>query len=239
MRPVLEVADIFRRHGEAFASGRAAACPESSAASWRPSSVPHGGTRRSCRAVRRVQRGSHRLQLVPQSPLPQVPGAGAAAMARRPPCRVAAGLLFPSRLHAAGADRGDRPTEQGRRLRHPVQGRGWNCVDDRGRSSPSRRRDRHDRGAAYLGPDPPASPPRPLHRAGRRLAARRIMGRLQAGLLPADPRHVAFLPPPVPRPPGSGVSRWDLAVLPAPSSPFQIRPPSRLTSPRCATPHAG
>ena len=53
---------------------------------------------------------------------------------------------------------GDCPAEQGGRLRHPVQGGGRDAAHHRRRSQASRRRDRHDRGAAHLGAEPLPSP---------------------------------------------------------------------------------
>jgi integrase/recombinase XerD len=44
--------------------------------------VPDGGARRPCRAMRRLRCNPHRLQLVPQPSLSQMPGAGAGPMAR-------------------------------------------------------------------------------------------------------------------------------------------------------------
>ena len=38
--------------------------------------LPHGGARRACRALREVLAHHHRLQLLPQPPLPEVPGRG-------------------------------------------------------------------------------------------------------------------------------------------------------------------
>ena len=73
--------------------------------------VPNGGARRPCRSLRRLWRDAHRLQLVPQSALPEVPRSGAGAMASPPAGRTVAGSLFPPRVHAARADRGCRLPE--------------------------------------------------------------------------------------------------------------------------------
>ena len=63
-----------------------------------------------------------RLQLLPQPPLPQVPGLRRAALARGPAGRPAAGRVLPRRLHAAGADRRTSPTQnKARRLRPAVR----------------------------------------------------------------------------------------------------------------------
>ena len=70
--------------------------------------------------IRQVMGDAHYL---PQPALPEVPGRGGAAMARRARGRAAAGPLLPRRLHPAGGDRRHRVPEQGRRLRPPVQDR--------------------------------------------------------------------------------------------------------------------
>jgi len=57
--------------------------------------LPHGGARRSRRAMRRLRRGSHRLQFVQKPSLPEVPGSGARRMARGAAGRTAAGSLLP------------------------------------------------------------------------------------------------------------------------------------------------
>src|ERR1700678_3040628 len=77
-----------------------AACHE------RDHGVPNGGARRPCRSLRRLWRHARRLQLVPQSALPEVSGGGARTMAGGTACRTVAGSLFPRRLHVARADRG-------------------------------------------------------------------------------------------------------------------------------------
>ena len=85
--------------------------------------LPHGGSRRACRALRGLRAHAHRLQLLPQPPLSQVPGRGGQAMAGRAPGRAVAGAVLSRGVHAAGADRRHRLSEQGGDLRHPVQGR--------------------------------------------------------------------------------------------------------------------
>ncbi len=86
--------------------------------------VPDRGARRPYRALRRLRPGPHRLQFVSQPPLPEMPGTGAGGMAGRASGRIAAGAVFPRRLHAAAAGRRNRLPEQGGGLRHPVQGGG-------------------------------------------------------------------------------------------------------------------
>ena len=64
--------------------------------------VPDGGPRRPCRAMRRLRCNPHRLQLVPQPSLSQMPGTGAGPMARGSASRTAAGAVLSCRLHSAG-----------------------------------------------------------------------------------------------------------------------------------------
>jgi len=64
--------------------------------------------RRPRRALRGLRARVDLLQLLPQSALPQVPGRGGAAMARRPRGGAASDSLLSRRLHPAGADRRDR-----------------------------------------------------------------------------------------------------------------------------------
>ena len=110
-RPRLEVADVFRAHG----------------AAWREANPGHvslgqlkghvgdrdlsnrRARRRTPRALRGLRAHARRLQFLPQPPLPEVPGRGGAAMARRARggtlCRsptITSSLLCP------GGDRRDR-----------------------------------------------------------------------------------------------------------------------------------
>ena len=121
-------------------------------------------------------------------------------MAGGPRSRVAAGSLFPRRIHRAGRDRGDRLPEQGRRLRSAVQSGGRDADDHRRRSQTSRRSHRPHRRAAHLGLGADPSSPCPHHRSRRRPVAGRIaLDRLQAWLLPVGARAFAPVPPAVPR----------------------------------------
>ena len=56
------------------ASACRASRPGRAARHGRDRGLPHGGAGRPCRAVRRLRAGPHRLQLVPQPALPEVPG---------------------------------------------------------------------------------------------------------------------------------------------------------------------
>src|SRR6266511_391878 len=130
--------------------------------------VPDGSARRPCRAMRRLRCNPHRLQLVPQPSLSQMPGAGAGPMARGSASRTAAGAVLSCRLHAAGAGRRDRVPEQVHCLRDPVPHGGRDTRHHRGRSQAPRRQARYDHGSSHLGPDPAASSARPLRRSRRR-----------------------------------------------------------------------
>src|SRR5262249_33606563 len=119
-------------------------------------------------------------------------------MARRTPARALARALLPCGLHPAGGHRRHRLSEQGRHLRHPVQGLGRDPDHDRGRPQASGRPHRHHLGSAHLGlgAHPPSA--RPHDRAGRRHRARWLtLGVLPAGLLPAGAGALAPVPPAV------------------------------------------
>ena len=122
-------------------------------------------------------------------------------------------------------------------LRHPVPRRGRDAAHHRRRSEASRRRDRPRRRAPHLGPEPAPSSARPLRRAGRRpLARRHALGRLPARLLPAGPRALAALPPPVPRRAARRLRRPAIsassAISPASRRARRLRPPAPRTAPR-------
>ena len=86
--------------------------------------LPHGVTRRPCRALHRLRPHRHRLQLLSQPPLPEVPGRGGQALAHRARSGSAARAVLPRGVHVAVADRRHRVRQQGRGLRSAVQGRG-------------------------------------------------------------------------------------------------------------------
>jgi len=143
--------------------------------------LPHGGSRRACCALRGLLAHADRLQLVPQPALPEVPRGGSEAMARRARGRAVAGGVLSHGVHVAGADRRYRLPQQGRYLRHPVQGLGRGADYDRGRPKAPRRAGRHYLRAAQLGLGDDASPTRAHDRAGRR----HRVGRITLGLMPA------------------------------------------------------
>ena len=123
-RPAIEIADILRRHGDAYRRGPCRSSRSRRAArDERDRGVPHRGARRPRRGLRRLRHDARRLQFLPQSALSEVSGPSPSRVARRARSRPAAGSLFPCRLHLAGADRRDRLPEQGHRLCDPVQSR--------------------------------------------------------------------------------------------------------------------
>ncbi len=195
----------------------------SSDASWAPSR--RAGRRRSAvtSSSAMIAADTHRLQLLPQPPLPQVPGAGARRMARAATGRTVAGAVLPRRLHPADAGRRDRLPEQGRRLCDPVPRGRRDAYHHRRRSQASGRANRRHRGAPYLGSDPAASSAHSLRGARRRpLARRHALDRLPPRLLPAGARAVAPVPPTVPAEPrrmhstpASCASSATLPVLPS------------------------
>lgn len=112
-RPRLEIADIFRTHGPAWRRAPFRACQPD---------PPHRGARRACDGLRQVRSPAHRLQLLQEPALPEVPGTGGARLDGRACRRPAAGGVLPRRLHPAGRDRPDRLLEQEGGLRSAVQG---------------------------------------------------------------------------------------------------------------------
>jgi site-specific recombinase XerD len=123
----LEVADVFRVHGPGWRRTQAGHLSlgqlKVMSAIERCRTLALGGARRPCRGLRGLHPYPHRLQLVPQPPLPQVPGRSRQGVAGGAPGRAAAGGVLPRGVHPAGTDRRHRLLQQGGDLRHPVQGR--------------------------------------------------------------------------------------------------------------------
>ena len=129
--------------------------------------------------MRPVRASADRVQLVPQSPLPQVPGRRRRGMDGGPASRTAARRLLPRGLHAPGGAGTDRAAEPEGGLRPAVPRRRRDLAADRRRPEAPRGRDRLPGRAPHLGPEPPAPPPRPLRRAGGRARPRRLaLGRV-------------------------------------------------------------
>ena len=209
------MADVLHRHGDAYRLahaghlGRTERRVMGAIAACRTAAL--GGHIEACDELRPDAR---RLQLLPQPPLPEVPGSRAGAMACRAPGRTSAGPLFPRRVHPAGADRGHRVPEQGPHLRDPVRGLGRSDDDARRKPAPARRTDRRPRRPPYLGADAHPSSARPLHRPGRGPLARQdALGRRAAELLPRRQAARKALSPPLPRTPATRVRRGRSAVL--------------------------
>src|SRR5271165_381449 len=108
----LEVAEVFRRHGETYRQVHAEHLDRTerrvmgAIAACRTAAL--GGHAEFLRGLRL---GALRLQLLPQPALPKVPGARAGRVARRPASRTASGAVFPRRLHRTGPDRRNRIPE--------------------------------------------------------------------------------------------------------------------------------
>ncbi len=143
--------------------------------------LPHGGARRPCRALRGLRPHAHRLQLLPQPPLPEVPGRGGQGWLAEREAELLPVPYYHVVFTLPGADRRHRLSEQGRRLRPAVQGLGRDADHHRRRSQASGRADRHHLGAAHLGvgAHPPSA--RSHDRSRRRHLARTARAGSPAG----------------------------------------------------------
>ena len=199
--PALEVADIFRRHGEAYRQAHAGHLGRTERRIM--------GAIEACRTARlggHVERctdcGLVRIAYnsCRNRHCPKCQGAARAAWLAERQAELLPVPYFHVVFTLPAAGRRNRLPEQGGGLRHPVQGGGRNAEHDRRRSAPSRRRDRLCRRAPYLGPEPAAPSACPLPRPRRRsVAGRDALGFLPAWLLPAGAGAVAPVPPAVPR----------------------------------------
>src|SRR5260370_23509632 len=134
--------------------------------------LPHGGARRTCRALREVRAHPHIVQVWPKSALPEAPGCGGKGLAGCARGRSIVGAVLSRGVHTAGGHRRHRLPEQGRDLRSAVQGLGRDTGHHRRRSQAPRRPYRHHLGAAQLGLRHDPSPPRSYDPARRRYFAR-------------------------------------------------------------------
>ena len=117
---------------------RGAPQPRPAARHARGRALPYGGAGRPRRAMRRLCPHPHRLQLLPQPPLSQVPVDGGPGLARGARGRAPAGALLPRRVHPAGGARRPGLPEQGQGLRTAAQDRGRDPDHDRRRSQAPR-----------------------------------------------------------------------------------------------------
>ena len=115
MRPALEVADIFRRHGAAFRRPAGSTLARRSAASWPPSrpAAPRRSAAMSSTATTaawtRIAYNSCRNRHCPKCQ-----GLARARWLEPTQGRAVAGPVSPCRLHAAGGHRRHRTAEQGK-----------------------------------------------------------------------------------------------------------------------------
>ena len=99
-RPGPEVADVFRRYGDAYREQHGASLSHGAAARHdRDRTLPNRRAWRSCRAVRSMRPSAHLLQQLPKSPLSKVPILGPRPVARRPSRRTSRDPIFPRRFH--------------------------------------------------------------------------------------------------------------------------------------------
>ena len=152
MRGALEVADIFRTCGPAWRSEQRTHLSLSQlkvmSAIEQCRSAALGGHVLRCEGC---GADPDRLQLLPQPPLPQVPGQRRTALARGSPVRPVTGGVLPRGLHPAGAGQRHRLLQQGHPLRSALRDRrphlAHHCHRPQAPGSPNR----GHAGAAHLG----------------------------------------------------------------------------------------
>ena len=179
--------------------------PRAAARDERDRALPHRRAGRARRAVRRLRPPAHRLQLLPQPPLPEVPGLDARAVAGGAPRRAAPGRILPRGVHPAAPIAALAYQNKALSTTCCSRRRRRRCARRRRPAAPGRR-DRLPGRAAHLGPEPAAPPASALRRARRRhLARRQALDRLPAGVLPAGAGAVPAVPGQVPRAAAGGV----------------------------------
>ena len=174
IRPNLEVADVFHRYGDAFR--RRFSTSLTTAQRRAMSAIERCRTaapRRPDRTVRPLRPPPLLLSLLPQSPLPQVPGPCPRRLGSPALLRTARLPLLPPRLHPPSRDRRRCAAEPARRLHPPVPRRLPHPAHPRLRPQTPRHRDRLLRHPPYLGPGSSATPPPALRRPRRRHRSRR------------------------------------------------------------------
>src|SRR5439155_1106608 len=132
----------------------------------RPPHPPHGRPRRATRRVRPGRVRPPGVQLLPQSPLPEVRGLARGALDRGAHGPPRAEPLLPRRLHPARHAPPAGPARPPTALHAAVPRRHADAPHRRPRSRPAGGTPRRDRRAAHLDPRPPVPSPPPLHRHG-------------------------------------------------------------------------
>lgn len=230
MGPALEVTDIFRRHGEAFRQayaghlgrverrvmGAITACRTAVLGGHVEQCDDCGTTRiayNSCRNRHCPKcQGAARAQWLAEWQAKLLPV---------PYFHVVFTLPAPAREIAF--------QNKAVVLSHPIPLRGGDAHHHRGRPQASRCPARRDRHPPYLGPDSAIPSACPLCRAWWWTFARRhTMGRLPAWLLPAGPRPLPAIPPPVSARAASCLRGWPvrLFLVISPISPIRPCSPS-------------
>src|SRR4029077_3617389 len=115
-RPVLEVADIFRDHGLAWRRTNAGHVSLDQMKAMRAIERCRTAALGGHVALRGLRPHRHRLHLLSQPALPEVPGYGRTEVARRARGRADSGAVFSCRLYVARTDRRYRLPEQGGNL---------------------------------------------------------------------------------------------------------------------------
>src|SRR5436305_212106 len=128
--------------------------------------LPRSRPRRAPRRVRPVPVRPPGVQLLPQSPLPEVRGLARGALDRGAHGPPRAEPLLPRRLHPARHAPPAGPAQPPTALHAAVPRRHADAPHRRPRSRPAGGTPRRDRRAAHLDPRPPVPSPPPLHRHG-------------------------------------------------------------------------
>ena len=140
MRNGLEVADVFRDGQSSFVAQYGHTLrPEQRQVLRRDHPLPDRGTGRTCATLRRMRAPADPVQLLPQPPLSEVPGASPRSLAGGTASRVAAGPLFPRGVYLARRNPSPGTPEQTRRVRYPVSGGGRDAPRGGGQSQTPRR----------------------------------------------------------------------------------------------------
>ena len=173
-RPKLEVADVFRRYGEAYRDKHGASM--STAQRRVMTAIEVCRTAALGGHLERCDQCGHERNCFNSCRDRHCPKCQSLARAQWIEDRQSELLdcpVFPRRVHRAGRDRRDRLPEQGSGLRHSLPGHGRDSENHRGRPQAPGRRDRFLRRAPQLGAEPAVSSASALRRARRRTVTRR------------------------------------------------------------------